>query len=246
MLSIVIPTYNEEAYLPQLLRSIQAQTYKEYEVVVADAHSKDRTREIAIELGARVVDGGMPSAGRNKGAAAANGDLVLFLDADVVLPDVKFLEETIAEFDKRGLGAATCAVDPMSERVIDKVMHSTFNYFMWVTQAFVPHAPGFCIFAKKIVHDAISGFDEEIKLAEDHDYVGRAAKVEKFGLLNSHKIPVSVRRFDRDGRLNIIFKYLLLEVHLRTKGNVKTDAFNYTFGHSKEVAANKNKEVEKV
>lgn len=233
MLSIVIPTYNEEEYLPLLLRSIRAQSYKDYEIVVADAKSKDRTREIALEFGARIVDGGMPSAGRNRGAEAAKGEIILFLDADVVLPDPWFLQMTVAEFEKRGLGSATCKVHPISAKKIDKVLHEAFNYFMWVTQGTHPHAPGFCIFARRDVHVAISGFDEAIKLAEDHDFVSRAAKVGKFRVLKTYKIPVSVRRLDRDGRFNIAVKYLLLELYLRTKGNVTSDIFNYSFGHEK-------------
>lgn len=231
MLSIVIPTYNEAEYLPYLLRSIRAQTYKDYEIIVADAKSTDKTREIAASFGAWVIDGGMPAAGRNAGAAAAKAENILFLDADVILPDPWFLQMTVAEFEKRALGAATCKVDPLSDKKIDKVFHEVFNYFMHVTQESVPHAPGFCIFAQKKVHAAISGFDEEIKLAEDMDYVGRAGKVATFGVLKTYRIPVSVRRFDRDGRLNIAVKYLLCELYLRTKGKVKTDIFNYTFGH---------------
>lgn len=231
MLSIVIPTKNEEAYLPYLLRSIKAQTYTEYEIIVADAASTDRTRAIAAEFGARVVDGGMPGPGRNRGAAVAKGENLLFLDADVLLPDPWFLQMTVAEFEKRGLGAATCKIHPLSDKKIDKVFHEIYNYFMHVTQEMVPHAPGFCIFVKKAVHDAIGGFDEEVTLAEDHDYVGRAGKASKFGLLKTYRIPVSVRRFDRDGRLNIAVKYLLCELHMRTRGSVKSDVFNYTFGH---------------
>jgi glycosyltransferase involved in cell wall biosynthesis len=237
MLSIVIPTYNEEEYLPLLLRSIEAQTFKDYEVVVSDNHSKDKTRELAGEYGARIVDGGMPSAGRNNGAAAAKGDILLFLDADVILPDPWFLQMTVAEFEKRALGAATMKIAPMSDKMVDKAFHDAFNYFMWMTQATVPHAPGFCIFARKTVHDKIGGFDEEIKLAEDHDYVHRAAKVAKFGLLKTYKIPVSVRRFERDGRAKTGAKMLLAELYLRTRGNIKTDIFNYTFGHDKESKA---------
>lgn len=233
MLTIVIPTYNEEEYLPFLLRSIQGQTYKDYEVVVADAQSKDKTREIAVSFGARVVEGGPVAVGRNNGAAAAKGDILLFLDADVVLPDPWFLQMTTAEFEKRTLGAATCKIDPMSDKRIDKVFHEVFNYFMAVTQETMPHAPGFCIFARKAVHDKIGGFDATIKLAEDHDYVLRAGKKAKFGLLKTYKIPVSVRRFDRDGRMNIAVKYLLCELYMRTRGNVRTDIFNYTFGHEK-------------
>lgn len=232
MLSIVIPTYNEEEYLPYLLRSIQAQTLRDCEIIVADAKSQDRTREIAAAFGCRVVDGGRPAAGRNRGAAAARGSFLLFLDADVVLPDPYYLETTLDEFRRRGLGAATCKIKPLSRRVSDKVIHEFYNYFMWVTHSVTPHAPGFCIFARRAVHDAIGGFDERITLAEDHDYVSRAAKVQKFGILKSYRIPVSVRRFDRDGRLNVALKYLLCELHLRTKGPVTTDVFNYTFGHS--------------
>lgn len=233
MLSIIIPTYNEETYLPFLLRSIQAQTFRDYEVIVADANSKDRTRELAVELGARVVDGGMPAVGRNNGAAAAKGDILLFLDSDVVLPDPWFLQGTIAEFEKRKLDVATCQADPISDKKVDKVFHEFFNYFMRVTASTLPHAPGFCIFARKSTHDAIHGFDEQIKLAEDHDYAKRGGKVGRFGVLKSYRIPVSVRRFDRDGRLNIAVKFLLCEIYMQAKGAPKTDIFNYTFGHSK-------------
>jgi len=234
MLSIIIPTYNEEEYLPFLLRSIVAQTFSDYEIIVADANSTDRTREIAVASGAKVIDGGMPAAGRNRGAAAAKGDILLFFDADVVLPDPWFLQMTVGEFEKRRLGVATCSIQPLSKKPVDKVFHVAFNYFMWVTQATTPHAPGFCIFARKSVHESISGFDEEIKLAEDHDYVNRASKVAKFGILKTYKIPVSVRRFERDGRLNVAMKYLLSELYLRTKGNIKSDIFNYTFGYPKD------------
>jgi len=233
MLSIIIPTYNEEEYLPFLLRSIIVQSFKDYEIIVADNHSTDRTREIAKEFGATIVDGGMPAGGRNRGAEAAKGEILLFLDSDVVLPDPWFLQMTVAEFEKRKLGAATCRILPLSKKSVDKIFHHAFNYFLWVTQASVPHAPGFCIFARKSVHQAIHGFDEEIKLAEDHDYVNRASKVGKFRVLKTYKIPVSVRRFDRDGRFNVAMKYLLSELYLRTKGNIKNDIFNYTFGYPK-------------
>jgi len=234
MLSIVIPTYNEEQYLPFLLRSITAQSSSDYEIIVADNNSTDKTRELAEAAGARIIDGGLPAAGRNAGAAAAKGDIILFLDSDVILPDQRFIEDTVVEFKKRRLGVATCKVEPLSDKKIDKYMHEGFNYFMWVTSAVTPHAPGFCIFARKKVHDKIGGFDEDIKLGEDHDYVERAGKVGKFRLLKSHRIPVSVRRLDKDGRLKTFVKYLAAEIHMRTKGTIKSDLFNYRFGYGKD------------
>lgn len=76
--SIVIPTYNEEEYLPKLLESIKMQSYDDYEIIVADANSNDRTREIAEEYGCIVVDGGLPAVGRNNGAKVAKGEIILF------------------------------------------------------------------------------------------------------------------------------------------------------------------------
>ena len=86
-LSIIIPTYNEENYLPLLLKSIQAQNFSDYEIIIADAGSQDRTREIARDADCRVVDGGLPAVGRNRGAESAQGEYLLFLDADVCLTD---------------------------------------------------------------------------------------------------------------------------------------------------------------
>ena len=105
MLSIVIPTYNEEEYLPRLLASIRSQRFEGYEIVVADARSTDRTRQIAERFGARVVEGGMPGPGRNLGAVAAKGDLLLFLDADVILPDTDWLAGKVEQFARPFLKA---------------------------------------------------------------------------------------------------------------------------------------------
>ena len=87
ILSIIIPTYNEEEYLPVLLDSIKEQNFKDYEIIVADANSEDKTREIAEEYGCTVIEGGMPAVGRNNGAKIAKGEYLLFLDSDLKLTD---------------------------------------------------------------------------------------------------------------------------------------------------------------
>ena len=81
--SVVIPTFNEEKYLPLLLKDLESQTFKDFEVIVSDANSTDSTRSIAKNYGATVCDGGLPSVGRNNGAKIAKGDILIFLDADV-------------------------------------------------------------------------------------------------------------------------------------------------------------------
>lgn len=233
--SIVIPAKNEEAELPRLLQSIKAQTFFDYEVIVADAHSTDRTKEIAESFGARVVEGAMPGPGRNRGALHAKGDIIAFFDADVQLPSTKFLEECVAEMDRKQLDITTCKVKPMSRKPIDRAMHEVYNAFVIATEKVRPHAPGFCILVRRAVHEGINGFDEDVVFAEDHDYVQRAAKKgHTFGVLRSHPIAVSVRRLEKDGRLAIALKYVFGELYMLTKGSFKEMPFEYQMGGSTE------------
>ena len=103
MLSIVIPTLNEEKYLPRLLDSIKNQDFYDYEIIVSDAESSDKTIEIAKKYGAKTLvytTTKHPSAQRNEGAKIAKGELLLFLDADVVLTP-GFLTSALKEFKDR-------------------------------------------------------------------------------------------------------------------------------------------------
>lgn len=221
---------NEEKCLSLLLNSISNQSFKDYEIIVADHHSTDNTLQIAKQYGAVITSGGLPGKGRNCGAAIAQGQYLLFLDADVILPAACFLSNIINEFEEKDFGVATCQISPLSNRQIDFALHQSYNLFILSTAAFLPHAPGFFILIKKEVHQLIKGFDEAILLAEDSDYVQRAGKISKFGILNSQKIKVSVRRLDKDGRLNITFKYILAGLHLWTVGAPKNNRFKYKFG----------------
>ncbi len=155
--SIIIPTKNEESHLPVLLKNIAAQTFRDYEVIVADAHSTDETVAIATSLGARVVEGGMPGPGRNRGAAQAKGEIIIFFDADVQLSKPRFLEDSIAEMERKNLDIATCKVKPLSRNPIDKAFHEVYNAYAVVTEKIRPHAPGFCILVRRATHEKIHG-----------------------------------------------------------------------------------------
>ncbi len=233
MFSIIIPTYNEEQYLPLLLKDIKEQTRQPHEVIIADAHSTDRTREIAHMNGARVVEGGLPSAGRNAGAAVARTKLLIFFDADVRFPSSTYLEDTLDEMKSRNLDIATCDIKASDGQMIDALLYKAYNGYTRLTEKLKPHAPGFCIFIMREIHEKISGFDEEVKLAEDHDYVQRAAHYGSFGVLRSAPILTSTRRLQKDGRLKTMAKYAACELHMSTLGSVKHDLFNYRFGYGK-------------
>ena len=232
MLTIVIPTNDEEQYLPELLTSIRNQTVQPVQIIVADAQSTDRTREIALSFGASVVEGGAVALGRNRGAAHVKTDLILFLDADVVLRDPEFLEKSVGEMLEKKFGLATCDVLPLSDAHVDHLMHKAYNTYVRMCGSFFPHAPGFCLFVRRDLHEKLGGFDERVVFCEDHDYARRFRSVGTFGFLRSTTIPVSIRRLDRDGRMMIAFKYLLAELHLAFLGPIRHNHFHYSFGHS--------------
>lgn len=232
MLSIIIPTYNEEYYLPKLLECIKNQTYKNYEIIVADADSKDKTRHIAKRYGCRVVEGGLPAAGRNNGARIANGNVLLFCDSDALF-DKNFLKNAIGELETRKLDAAGCYIRPLSNNIIDKAFFFIFNAWIFLTQFFYPHASGGFIFCKRWLHKKIKGFDETIKLSEDMDYAKRCSKYGKFRILKSVKGYLSMRRFEKEGRFKVGLKLLLSDVYRIFFGEIRSDVFKYRLRYRK-------------
>lgn len=108
-------------------------------------------------------------------------------------------------------------------------MVATSNLWHFAIQLFYPHASGFYILALKALHEKIGGFDEELFLTEDHDYVRRAARHGKFRYLWNPRVKFSVRRFDKEGRLRLIWKFLVLEIHMLFK-RVKKEVVRYEFG----------------
>lgn len=232
MLSIIIPTLNEEEYISYLLGSIKWQTFRDYEIIVADAGSKDKTVEIAQKEGCSVVRGGLPSFGRNKGVEASKGNLFLFLDADVVLPR-DFLEDALIEFNQYQLDIASCFVLPLSNKKIDNILYGFGNLYYGINQYLKPQAPGYCILVKKDLHLKINGFDEKLRIAEDWDYVYRASKLGEFKFLRNVKIPLSMRRFERDGRLNVTVQRTSEALSFSLGGNARSiNLFkNYRFGY---------------
>lgn len=229
-LSIIIPTLNEEKYLPTLLSDLKKQNFKDYEIIVADAGSEDKTVEAAKRFGCQVIQGGFPAKSKNEGAKIAKGALLLFMDADNVYLPENFLEQGVLEFERRNLGAAAFPIFVKGNKV-DELIYKLYNYWAQLTQKFLPHAFN-TILVRKEVHQKIGGFDEEIKIAEDHDYVRRAAKVSRFAFIKTKPILTSARRHEKDGRFPTYLKYLLAEL-LMFFGPIKSNIFKYKFGHYK-------------
>ncbi len=234
LFSIVIPTYNEEEYLPILLDSIKKQNFDDYEIIVADAHSTDKTREIAKSYGCIVVDGGLPAVGRNNGAKMAKGDYLLFLDSDLKLTD-DYLRNVLYEFRMERLGIAITQMMPMSKKVEDKLFHDFANYFMISVENIKPHGAGcYGIIAKKELHDACGGFNEKLTFGEDTDYIERLSKKERFKVLRNAKIGVSTRRLEEEGIETLISQYGKSTVNDFLGIRTNAEDLNYKFNHGHE------------
>jgi len=100
--SVIVPVYNARQHLPHCLSAINSSTHTAFELIVVDDASTDGSGEAARGHGARVIrqhrQGG-PAAARNRGAEAARGDLLLFVDADVMIrPNT--LSHVVADFSK--------------------------------------------------------------------------------------------------------------------------------------------------
>lgn len=228
-LSVIIPALNEIAYLPKLLDALNRQTRLADEVIVADAGSTDGTAELAHSRGARVIRGGKPSVGRNAGANAAMGDYLLFLDADVV-PAPDFIARVFEEFERKGYDVATCFISEITDDPLDRILCSGTNLYFRVIQPVSPHAPGFCILSKRSFHKKLGGFDESLTLTEDIDYARRARRLGKFGILNSARIPVSMRRVGKEGLIGLGLKYAYCEMYSFAGKPVRKYPFKYEFG----------------
>jgi glycosyltransferase involved in cell wall biosynthesis len=228
MLSIIIPTLNEEKYLPILLKSILNQSGSSvFEIIVADAGSSDETIEIAESFGCKIVKGGMPAKGRNEGAKIAKGEYLLFTDADNIYSQADFLENLITDFKKRSLDVASFSICPNGKK-IDNIFYGIYNTFVNITQ--IPHGTN-SILVKKEIYDIIGGFDEEIKIGEDHYFVKKAALHGKFGFIKTKPVMTSSRRLEKEGRLKTYAKYVLAGIYMSILGPIKTDIFKYSFKH---------------
>lgn len=230
-ISIIIPTYNEEEFLPNLLTSIQRQNYDDMEVIIADAHSVDKTVEIAESYGCKIVSGGLPATGRNNGAKIAKGELLLFLDADSVLTN-NYISSAIEEFELHNLGIAITQIVPLEKGFINQISHEFANYMTKKISSIKPHGAGcYGILTYKSLHEKVGGFDETMNFGEDTDYIERIGKISRFKVLENPRLLISTRRLEEEGLKDITMKYAKSTAKQITGQTVTLDELDYSFEH---------------
>lgn len=235
--SAIVPTSNEEKYIGKILESLKNQTFKDFEVIIVDVGSKDKTKKKAYEFKKyferfRFITEKRKgiSLARNVGAKAASGEVLVFFDSDGTF-DKDFLEKAAEQIKKRKLNTSGCLIRPISKSSAIKIFFVFYNFWIWLSQYFYPHMPGFCIFCDRKTFFKLEGFDKTIMLAEDFDFVNRSKEVGKFRVLRKLRINSSMRRFEEEGIWKLTIKYLRVFFYRIFVGEVRSDIFHYKLGY---------------
>ncbi len=229
--SIVIPTRNEEINLKRLLSAIKRQRNVNYELIVADNKSEDRTRAVAKRFGAKVVAGGLPPTARNNGAMVAKHPWILFIDADCTIRDAYFLQKSLKALEEKKLGVATVRYEADDSSLKNRGIALVSNVFVNAVKNIKPHG-AFAIFVKRNVFKEIGSFDESLRMAEDHDMIQRASKKSAFGVLPT-SVAISFRRYEEDGYLRTIWKYIWYTIVFNFGKRRWLQNANYSYNHKR-------------
>jgi glycosyltransferase involved in cell wall biosynthesis len=113
-ISVVIPVHNASAFLPRCLGALEISAYRDFECIVVDDGSTDDSAALAASSGAHVVSAGGqrgPAYARNRGVEASNGQIVLFIDADVLVQPGTLAQVAKAFEENRTLDALIGSYD---------------------------------------------------------------------------------------------------------------------------------------
>lgn len=213
--SVIIPTLNEEKFLPNLLTSLVSQTEKHFEVIVVDGASKDKTVAVAEsykkKLPIRVIvceRASLPMQ-RNRGASVARGQWLVFIDADSIL--LPYGMERLDAFIQKGPASfVTPWGKPDSDKMQDAL--TTLVYNMILEGLILLHrqlSPGPFTAVARLAFDAIGGYDESLEFGEDQNLSQRLAD---FGvplaILRETLFVWSMRRFRAQGILKPMQAYI--------------------------------------
>lgn len=202
-ISVIIPAYNEEKYLPETLVHLGMATTLlsgPSEIVVVDNNSKDEMKRIAESFGAKVFQELERNIGkvRNTGAENSAGDVLVFLDADTLVPETLLARITTAMEDEKCFGGAVAVEYEGIKRRLVRIY--LLGWKFWGT--FFNMKQGAAQFCRKAVFDELRGYDATVFVGEDVEFYWRLSRFAKKNrgyllFIEDQKVTTSGRRFEK-------------------------------------------------
>lgn len=216
-ISIIIPAYNEEQYLSKTLENVLAQDYNDFEVIVVDNASTDRTAEIArsfpkVKVFFEGNKGTMWACER--GRKEATGEIIVRMDADC-LPEKDWLAKGAAHFSDQKVVAVTGPYDYYDASFFFRYSSLLFQkYIFFFTSSLTQFLKRGAVmvggnsFMRAESIAAAGGFDTKfIFYGDDTDTAKRLTRFGKVVFDRNIVMPTSARRFKREGLIRTQLKY---------------------------------------
>jgi glycosyltransferase involved in cell wall biosynthesis len=200
LLTIVIPCKNEGITINQTLSLLNFQNgINGVKVIVADSsddettyHLENRNRDY---FNLDIIQGGLPSKARNKGAERATTPFILFMDADMMILDTNLLQECMDIIMDERLDLLTTKVRTTNGKY--NYVFRTFDLIQGITRYITPFCLGGFMLIRKSTFIRLNGFDEDAKVAEDY-LLSKQIKTNKFKVYRK-TIFTLPRRFENKG-----------------------------------------------
>lgn len=176
---------------------------------MADHKSIDDTRNYAENFGCTVIEGGRPAIGRNRGARIASGDILAFVDADVVLPpNIIDISHSLFEIDRQ-LSCLHFRLMPLSRNLWVKFCYLCLDrYVQLAARLGIRQGVAGLVIIRREIFEASGGYDEGIEVGEDVEFLKRTGRYGTTLYLRDQIVFISARRFAKDGAFLFPFKVL--------------------------------------
>ena len=208
LITIVVPCKNEGNYIGRLLSDISDQYHlRNVRVIIADAHSTDKTLEIIDTyrnlLDIQVIEGGTVSVGRNNGAKLVTTPYILFLDADVRFFSPTAIYDAVQCIHQENLDLVTLDIKNYGTDWRASFFFSAFNVINHIMTKYTPFAIGAFFLTRRDAFEALGGFPDKYDTSEDY-ILSKQYAPNKFKIC-SHYVGQDDRRFTKVGYFGMIW-----------------------------------------
>jgi glycosyltransferase involved in cell wall biosynthesis len=221
--SIIIPAYLEEKRIKKILSEFSKYSEEyDYEIILSDGGSMDKTVEIAKEFTSKIYihtenRRQTIAEGRNMGTGLAKSDFYVFINADALPKNMREFLGQVSNWASgigkyNGKDAIACSVLPFpdEEKSGDKYFYGFFNwYFALLNKIGVGMGRGECQLIAREIFEAENGYNPKFVAGEDFDLFRRIAKRGFVAFASDIVIYESPRRFHKQGYFRTIFRWSL-------------------------------------